>query len=103
MDFSVEIDSMAPSNQSKMRQAAEKNVLAYITALTYEQNPRQWMLERGLTLTPLVPAIIDPDDPAAQTCGVMADFNNENVAIMNANFLAQMSGECYLGVYRAFE
>ena len=93
MDFSVDIDFMAPSKQSKMRQAAEKNVLAYITALTYEQNPRQWMLERGLTLTPLVPAIIDPEDPAAQSCGVMSDFNNDDVSLMNANFLAQMSGE----------
>ena len=86
-------DSMAPSEKSKMREAAEKNVLAYITALTYEQNPRQWMLDRGLTFTPLVPAVIDEFDPAANSCGVMTDFNNLDVSTINANFLAQMSGK----------
>ena len=95
MDFSVENDFMAPSKKSMMREAAEKNVLAYISALTYEQNPRQWIQERGLTFTPLVPDIIDPSDPAANSCGVMGDFDNEDVAPINANFLAQISGKSY--------
>ena len=92
MDFSVEPDLMAPSKQSYMREAAEQNVLSYILALIYEQNPRQWILERGLVFTPMIPKFFEVSDPAAKSCSVMVDFDNMDVSTLNANFLAQLTG-----------
>lgn len=92
MDFSVDLDSMAPTEQSIMREAAEKNVLAYIQAMLYEQNPRQWILERGLVFSPLIAEVFEQLDPAANSCSVMVDFDNTDVSPLNANCLAQLSG-----------
>ena len=99
MDSSVEPDLMAPSKQSYMREAAEQNVLAYILALIYEQNPRQWILERGLVFTPMIAKVLDASDPAAKSCSVMVDFDNMDVSTLNANFLAQLTGT--IGANRA--
>ena len=93
MDFSADSDGMAPTKQSYMREAAEKNVLAYITALIYEQNTRQWIQERGLVFTPMVAEVFEKLDPAAKSCSVMIDFDNTDVSPLNANCLAQLSGE----------
>lgn len=92
MDSSVDLDSMAPTEQSIMREAAEKNVLSYIQALTWEQNPRQWILQRGLVFTPLVAETFEKLDPAAKSCSTMVDFDNTDVSPLNANCLAQLSG-----------
>ena len=99
MDFSVDLDEMAPSNQSSMREAAEKNVLTYITALNYEQNPRQWILERGLVFSPLVAEIFERFDPAAKSCSVMVDFDNTDVSPLNGNCLAQLTGAYFIFLY----
>lgn len=95
MDFSVELEGMAPTQHSFMREAAEKNVLAYLTAQIYEQNPRQWILERGLVFSPLIAETFEMLDPAAKSCSVMVDFDNTDVSPLNANCLAQLSGECF--------
>ena len=92
MDFSVDSDGMAPTKHSFMREAAEKNVLAYITAMLYEQDPRQWILERGLVFTPMVAEAFERLDPAANSCSVMVDFDNTDVSPLNGNCLAQLTG-----------
>ena len=79
-------------NLSDLRQAAERNVLAYLTALGYDQKPLQLILERGLTFAPGVAHNIDPNDPAANSCGIGVDFDNEDVSPLNANMLSPASG-----------
>ena len=99
MSSSAIRDLMAPTGHSEMREAAERNVLAYITAMLYEQNPRQWMLERGLTFSPLVPESFTSEDPAALSSGIAVDYDGDSPSVTNANALAQMSGE-YLLLHR---
>ena len=93
MDSLENVDFMAPSSQSEMRQAAERNVLTYILALIYEQDPRKLILERGLTFAPLVAKIFHDVDPAALSKCVSIDFDNEDNSPWNANFLAIVSGK----------
>ena len=86
-------DLMAPSSQSEMRQAAERNVLTYILVLIYEQDPKKLILERGLTFAPLVARIFKNVDPAALSKCISVDFDNEDNSPLNANFLAIVSGK----------
>ena len=77
---------------SDLRQAAEKNVLTYLIALGYDQKPRQLILERGLTFTPLPPDLINEMDPAANTNVLAVDFDDSDISPVNGNRLATMSG-----------
>ena len=81
-----------PSIQSDLRQAAEKNVLTYLIALGYDQKPRQMILERGLTFTPLPPDSIKIEDPASGTNVIIVDYCNVDISPINGNRLATMSG-----------
>ena len=85
-------DNIMSETPSDLRQAAEKNVLTYLTALGYDQKPRQLILERGLTFAPLPPEQIQEDDPAANTNCLAVDSDNSDISVVNANFLAAMSG-----------
>ena len=93
MDFSVYCRQKMTENVSDLRQAAEKSVLTYLIALGYDQKPRQLILERGLTFTPLPPDLINESDPAAFSNVIVIDFNNMDVSVSNANFLATMTGK----------
>ena len=92
MSFSVVNNFKMPIIQADLRQAAEKNVLTYLIALGYDQKPRQLILERGLTFTPLPPDIIR-NDPAAESNVLCIDYNNVDMTPSNGNRLATMSGE----------
>ena len=81
---------------SELRQAAEKNVLTYLTALGYEQKPRQLILERGLIFSPLPPDLIDEKDPAANSNVLAVDFDDSDISPANGNRLATMSGKIFL-------
>ena len=85
-------EDMSGFEESELRQAAEQNVLMYILALLYEQNPQQLVLERGLTFTPLVPETFDETDPAANVNCINIDFDNEDNNIANNNMLTPLSG-----------
>ena len=85
-----------PTIQSDLREAAEKNVLTYLIALGYDQKPRQMILERGLTFTPLPADLINIEDPAAGSNVVCIDYNNVDISPINGNRLATMSGSCFL-------
>ena len=84
---------MSGVEETELRQAAEQNVLMYILALLYEQNPQQLVLERGLTFTPLVPETFDENDPAATANCINIDFDNEDNNIANSNMLTPLSGK----------
>ena len=99
MEVSETEDLMEPASQSEMRQAAERNVLTYIIALIYEQNPRQLILARGLTFAPLVAKVIQAIDPAALSNCVSVDFDNEDNTPMNANFLTILSGKLFSRIF----
>lgn len=90
-DFSDFYGFIMPKTQSDLRQAAEKTVLTYLTALGYDQKPWQLLMERGLTFYPFPPDVINPDDPAAEANCLGADSDNSDVSVINANFLAPMS------------
>ena len=90
--FSQGTDIMSGTEESELRQAAEQNVLMYILALLYEQNPQQLVLERGLTFTPLIPDDFDIKDPAAKVNCINIDFDNEDTNIVNNNALTPLSG-----------
>ena len=85
-------ENMSVIEESELRQAAEQNVLMYILALLYEQNPQQLVLERGLTFTPLIPDEFDASDPAAKVNCINVDFDNEDTNIVNNNVLTPLSG-----------
>ena len=91
-DISAFYGKIMPETQSELRQAAEKNVLTYLTALGYDQKPRQLILERGLTFAPLPPDQIQEDDPAANTNCLGVDSDTSDISALNANFMAPMSG-----------
>ena len=93
-------EEIMTENLSDLRQAAERNVLAYLTALGYDQKPLQLTLERGLTFAPGVAHNIDPNDPAAHSCGIGVDFDNEDISPLNANMLSPASGTCDYPKYR---
>ena len=84
-----------PETHSDLRQAAEKTVLTYLTALGYDQKPRQLLMERGLTFAPFPPDVINPDDPAAEANCLGVDSDNSDVSVINANFMAPMSGKIF--------
>ena len=74
-----------PETPSDLRQAAEKTVLTYLTALGYDQKPRQLLMERGLTFAPFPPDVIDPEDPAAQANCLGVDSDNSDVSVYLVN------------------
>ena len=86
------IEDMA-ENPSDLRQAAEECVLAYLTALGYDQKPKQLILERGLTFAPMPAHKIDENDPASHSCTISIDFDNDDTSMQNANALAANSGD----------
>ena len=92
MDFSAIYGHKMTENNSELRLAAEKNVLTYLTALGYEQKPRQLILERGLTFSPLPPDLIIEKDPAVNSNILVIDFDDTDIAPINGNRLATMSG-----------
>ena len=88
------LEDMA-ENPSELRQAAEECVLAYLTALGYDQKPKQLILERGLNFAPMPAHKIDEIDPASNSCTISIDFDNNDNSLLNANALAANSGEHY--------
>ena len=85
-----------PIIEADLRQAAEKNVLTYLIALGYDQKPRQLILERGLTFTPLPPDVILAD-PASESNVICIDYNNIDISPSNGHRLATMSGRYFRG------
>ena len=88
----LETSPMDPRTQTEMLEAAERNVLTYLAALGYDQKPRQLILERGLTFTPLPPNIIKEGDPAANSWSINIDFDNKDPSLLNANVLTPVAG-----------
>ena len=84
---------MNPKKQSEMLEAAEKNVLTYLTALGYDQKPRQLILEQGLNFVPLPPKTFEDSDPAKNSMTINVDFDNKDTNILNANVLTPVSGQ----------
>ena len=95
-DFSDYYSYKMTETLSDLSRAAEKNVLTYLVALGYDQKPRQLILERGLTFTPLPPDLIDEKDPAANSNVISVDFDNTDISPVNGNRLATISGNDWL-------
>ena len=79
-------------NQSDLREAVEKKVLTYLTALSYDQKPWQWARERGLKFLPIPALSYVKDDPAKTAWAILVDFDNLDPSILNANFLTPTNG-----------
>ena len=82
---------MSP-NQSKLVKATEEKVLTYLAAVIYDQKPKQLALERGLTMIPFPPELINREDPAAMSACLCIDFDNTDPSPSNSNVLAPSSG-----------
>ena len=92
---------MRSFNQSELREAAEKKVLTYLTALSYDQKPWQWARERGLKFLPIPALTYDKNDPAKTSWAILVDFDNSDPSILNANFLMPSNGNYYCNIIYA--
>ena len=61
-----------------LRQAIEKEVLTYLTALQYDQQKDKLAEERKITFTPLPKLNAPKHDPAAKSCIALVDVDEED-------------------------
>lgn len=91
-------------NQSGLREAAEKKVLTYLTALSFDQKPWQWAREKGLKFLPIPALAYDPNDPAKSSLAILVDFDGSDPSMLNANFLSPNNGKYFLRtIVKVFE
>ena len=88
-------------NQSGLREAAEKKVLTYLTALSFDQKPWQWAREKGLKFLPIPALAYDKNDPAKSSLAILIDYDGSEPSMLNANFLTPNNGNynCRIGIH----
>ena len=75
------------STRVDLRQAIEKEVLTYLTALQYDQNKEKLVQERNTTFTPLPKEKAPKADPAAKSHLGMIDYNEEDPMPQSGHYL----------------
>ena len=85
--------------QADIREALEKKVLTYTAASNYEALPKLLILERGISFTQLPPREFDDNDPAASSCVLIIDYENEAPAPGKGNYLISDSKKDYTQLF----
>ena len=80
------------NNCPELREAAERKVLTYLTALKFDQNPTQWARERGLMLLPIPARKFEADNPGKSSNIILIDFTPVDPAFTKANYLSPNHG-----------
>ena len=73
--------------QEDIRENLEKKVLSFTMASVYEALPKLLITERGISFTQLPPIEFVDNDPAANTCVLVIDFDGENPSPEKGNYL----------------
>ena len=73
----------------------EKKILSFTAASTYEALPKLLVTERGLTFTQLPPREFEEDNPVANCCTFVIDFDGENPTPAKGNYLVSDSKRDY--------
>lgn len=85
--------------QADIREALEKKILSFTVASTYEVLPTLLVTERGITFTQLPPRQFDKDDPVANCCTLVIDFDGENPSPEKGNYLMSDSKRDYTQLF----
>ena len=71
-------DTQRMATRVDLRQAIEKEVLTYLTALQYDQQKDKLAEERKTTFTPLPKLNAPKNDPASKSCLAIVDVDEED-------------------------
>ena len=93
--FSGLIPNQKALLQADIREALEKKILSFTAASTYEALPNLLVTERGITFTQLPPKKFDDDDPVANCCTLVIDYDGENPSPEKGNYLMSDSKRDY--------
>lgn len=74
-------------SHADIREALEKKILSFTAASTYEALPNLLITERGITFTQLPPRKFDDDDPVANCCTLVIDYDGENPSPQKGNYM----------------
>ena len=93
----------APNKEAQsladIREALEKKILTYTTASTYEALPKLLVSERGITFTQLPPREFEEENPVANCCTLLIDFDGENPSPEKGNYLVSDSKRDYTQLF----
>ena len=73
--------------------------MSYTAASTYEALPNLLVTERGITFTQLPPKSFDDDNPVANCCTFVIDFDGENPSPEKGNYLVSDSKRDYTQLF----
>lgn len=73
--------------------------MSFTAASTYEALPKLLVTERGLTFTQLPPKEFDDDDPVANCCAFVIDFDGKNPSPEKGNYLVSDSKRDYTQLF----
>ena len=79
-------------DRPELKEAAERKVLTYLTALKFDQNAVQWARERGLILLPIPALNYDSKNPGKSSTAILIDFDNSDPAFINGNYMMPLHG-----------
>ena len=99
MLISVNLPVKGVKTQADIREALEKKVLTYTAASIYEALPKLLIAERGISFTQLPPKKFIYDDPAANSCILIIDYEPENPAPEKGNYLISDSKKDYTQLF----
>ena len=74
-------------------------MLTYTAAATYEALPKLLIRERGISFTQLPPRVFDENDPAANSCILVVDYEMENPAPDRGNYLISDSKQDFTQLF----
>ena len=93
------IPDKSGKTQADIREALEKKVLTYTAASTYEALPKLLILERGISFTQLPPREFTDNDPAAGSCVLVIDYENDCPTPGKGNYLISDSKTDYTQLF----
>ena len=85
--------------QADIREALEKKVLSFTAASNYEALPKLLIIDRGMSFTQLPPKEFSDSDPAANSCILVLDYDEENPAPEKGNYLVSDSKRDYTQLF----
>lgn len=86
-------------SQADIREALEKKVLSFTAASNYEALPKLLIIDRGMSFTQLPPRQFSDTDPAANSCILVVDYEEENPAPEKGNYLVADSKRDYTQLF----
>lgn len=86
-------------SQADIREALQKKILSFTAASTYEALPNLLVTERGLSFTQLPPKEFDDDNPVANCCTLVIDFDGENPSPEKGNYMVSDSKRDYTQLF----